>query len=454
MDVVIRRVTDVIALEEYIKNAIINVGISAVRGGGYRYFENGKQPTLARRLVKRSTMQTFKVGLASMLKASLDERKALRTGKLLYTQYRYTMSPQKTIAYFGGTVAAPTLPTAFMSLGYGPGLYWNVNSDVSSPNGLLNMVQPINIRNPNCSSVLCSYGPIYVFVADWPFGAMMYGLLTPTVSWQSSTTVVTARTDVNTLQYEVDTIVATDDANTPILYNEIAYSNKDWSVMRHYVTIHYFDMVNFYPAPMTVEILFFKFIVDPDTMSYYEKQCSPLSFQNDMQSYGEQSIKNFGTKQIKVVKRKRIVIPGINNWCYMPTNTVSAAAECLTASVDTPNQYKCQFKIKRMYDVKKPIQRTGEAVTLTEQGFFDSFYDHENGIYCRMQAWQPNGIPMIQVTGADNKTIIYQTSIQSENNDYATPTQSFKPSCVVQVNMRKQSFIKLDSPILRGPFRT
>jgi len=388
-------------------------------------------PIIAKQGIRRSSMSSV---------VSKETQRHLKAQNLLYTWYQYNMHP---LMY---ALNVSTYDYNTTSPGIGPALYWQTDEALTLPgpvpNQTLGYLRPA-LTAGNAVDAFPAYGMIYVFAADW-IGATM----NPDTKTQSGGT-------QQQLAWLPFVYGNTTDANSPILITDILGSgtpNKDWSTLQHYCTCLTFDFTNLAPYQYTVEIMFFKFLVDPHDMSYMDMCLAPLSNQTDMQTYCEEGIKGFGTSQIVIVHKKRFTINGIDNSLTISSTNNTTCALNNFARSNGNNNAKYSFKVKRKYNINRPVLKTVEATT--DDIFFNKYYIAEQGTYCRIQAWPSEPfwyLPGNGVTNTPNPQInnTFDTACSPNHNNNLTVV---KPA--VQCIMHKKSYFKFDKPILKGPFRT
>lgn len=365
--------------------------------------------------------------------------KMFKFQKLLHTAYQYTMSPVR--FYTGGSPNHHNCKP-----GVGPCLYWQTdetlaNSTSTEPNPNFAKLRPFDIADltSDTDPLFGTCGTCYVFCADWFGKHMNYDEFT-----------------LSRLQWIVDDTTATSDPNTAIKLEDligVTSPNKDWSVIRHYATYIEFEFTNLSPQPYVVEVLFFKFKVDPDEMTWTDQLRAPMSNQNDVHAYCENSIRNFGTEQITVMKRHRQRIYGLDNFCHYPTGSSNAGQYLMIANAVRTNVGTYSFKVRRKYDVVRAIKQ-GSSYGYDEVDFFDKFYDPNKGIYCRIQAWPES--PMFTTNPNNNTTQTGYTRLNNLPDATCQPTGTtagldyLNPA--LMVHMKKRSYLKVDAPVLKGPF--
>lgn len=371
--------------------------------------------------------------------APLEVVRHIKSKNMLYTAYSYNMNPLMFCAVTGADCSQP---------GIGPALYWTTVETLTTggvPNTLMGTLRYVGdpVNNGTVTNAFTQNGVMYVFAADW-FGAEFQTDPRYQINQGPSNISLLgwapAKTDVTT------------DPNTPITYQDLA-TNKDWSRIRHFCTYITFDFTNLAPYPYIVEILFFKFLVDPNDLTYQEQCMAPFSMQRQqVQAYCEGSIQSFGTPQIRVIRRKRIMIHGLETQNVISQNAYGVMNYCAVPT-QRGNTAKYKFKIYRQYDVCRGIH--AQPQSLNETTFFNYFYDSMQGIHCRVQAWPRNpffaGKSIAATTNAPYPQLIniYDSACVP---DATVNVAVLKPA--LQCILEKRSYIKVDSPILKGPLRT
>lgn len=390
----------------------------------------------------RGGAQSTVLGGSDLKYTSPDIQRQFKFQKLLFTAYTYNMSPVRWFDSANGYWDK-------WAKGVGPALYWVTDevlkvgtSPNEKPNPKFGMLREFSLAEPTVDTDPLNgvNGVIYVFVADWFGNAMNPEEATAT-----------------RMIWDDETIYATTDPNAPIVLSDLVGTtnpNKDWSVIRHYATYIDFIFTNMAPYPYIIEILFFKFKVDVDDMGWTDQCLAPMSNQSEMQSYCENNVKNFGTRQITVVKRHRIRLNGLEKHGFLPSTDGNAGQSLQLADTVMPNVATYSYKVKRKYDICKSI-KVGSEGGYTERDFFEKFYQKENGIYCRVQAWPE--APLFTTNPNNSTTNVFY--IRCNNGfDNACQVKSnagvgldyIKPA--VQCIMKKRSYIKVDTPTLKGPF--
>lgn len=379
-------------------------------------------------------------------KPNIDVARRFKTNQLLYTWYTYNMHPVVWCDSQQGHVRH------IANEGVGPALYWQtdealVNSTSTAPNPRLGMLRP-GTSTASTVDIFPAFGVVYVFAADW-LGATM----NPDTTTQGTTTGPTTR---QRLRWEQFTYGNTTDANSPIVISDILGTtnpNRDWSCIRHYSTTISFDFTNLCPYKYTVEILFFKWLVDPHDMAYEDMCLAPMSNQTDMQQYCDTGTKSFGTQQITVLKRKRIYLRGIDNPMTLANNALTGVAADNYPIATGSHTATYVYKVRRKYNIMRPVKQGDVQEATTEDVFFNRYYIAEQGVYCRVQAWPTE--PLWNIPGNGTTAVAYPKinnafDVTSQPDNTVNLAQC-RPS--VQCIMHKKSYFKFDQPILKGPFR-
>lgn len=398
------------------------------------------EPALPGPLKLRGGMDAVMGGNDTQVGANREIVKQFKFRKLMQTAYTYMCSPVAWTYQRGSTYQHQC------AKGVGPCLYWVTDEDLASgsqPNPNFGKLRENVLANPgsNLDAFFGYNGPIYVFAADWFGNVMNHNVYTQTK-----------------LLWDDEPVTATNDPNAPIVLDDLVgvnNPNKDWTIIRHYATHLEFEFTNLAPYPYIVEILFFKWKVDPDDLDWVAQQLAPLSNQDQMHAYCENNIRNFGTEQIIVLKRHRQRVYGLENAVYIPTGATDAGHWMNIANSSKTNVGKYSFKVKHKYDVVKAIKVTGAEQGYTEADFFNKFYVKEMGVYCRMQAWPE--APLFTTAPSGTTTNCGYTRLNNIYDDACIPksdaVQSYdliRPG--LQVLMKKRSYLKVDAPVLKGPF--
>lgn len=383
-----------------------------------------KSPTVSRKISMRNVMWTWQYYYMHPIVSSINAGDNTTTGKFAVAR---------------GPILGSVLNT-------------NVTSDSLFGNiigtGITDYTTSTNVHARDAIAAN-RYMWTYVFAADYPFQTML-----PMCQESTSTYHLTWGSVIPS---------TTTDPNLPIKLSDIV-ANKDWNRIVHGATYLYFDFTNYARQTMIVEVLLFKYVVDVDAMDYTQMIDAPLSRQygNAYTSYCEMKNMNLGTKQIRVIKRIRFRMNVQKSFDVKPTYGEADGLRSANITM-TPTYRKLRLKVKRQYTMKRPIATTFENVT--DNQFFNTYYEYDKGTYCRVQAW-PEDVMLYQVResfpSSEPTTYFAGTEIdESLMESYRlgtaaeTPTTSiYRIAQGVACYMEKKSFIKLDEPMLKGPFRS
>lgn len=277
---------------------------------------------------------------------------------------------------------------------------------------------------------------VYVFAADWPFLAMNHDLNTQNLD---------KRQYGLFLSWSYKFLEQSTDPNFPRTASDVI-KNKDWTYFTHYYTTYTFDMVNVSHMPYVVEILLFKFKADPDTMNYQRQVEAVTNKQNaSVTDYINMDFRY--PADIIIVKRKRIYLRGLDNHAIR-NNGINTADHSWSMMPNTnrENSKRYKFIVKRKYIMKRPILTTYNT-TMTEFEFFNTYYEKDKGIYCRIQAFPLEPDFVIPESVADNTVkarFIEDALNMSAGNDCD------KLHYGVELRMHKQSRWKLDENMYKG----
>lgn len=292
---------------------------------------------------------------------------------------------------------------------------------------------------------------ILFFTADWPFAQM---------HWLAGSD-NTGDTPSLALWKDVAAdLTQTTDPIYPVQFAQIA-ANKDWTTIYHLGTQITMDFVNYSLEDQNVEVLIFRFIADPDTYSKYSDLATVgMSGYRDWNEYldGERRI---GTPQIEVIRKSRFMLKGskdINIYKESTSKSTTDMAWLTTVGEMASNRKKKVYNIRRKYAMKRPVEETAFATSFSERGMYNELYLLEKGIFCRVMAW-PAKIPFDFYTydyTSDNPvaTLLYSPIANEMAKMPSNVNSNGKPRACVAVQLIKKSFIKLDKPMLRGPFLT
>jgi len=231
---------------------------------------------------------------------------------------------------------------------------------------------------------------IYVFAVDWPFAIM---------NTDENTQVEPTNTTVQQgqcLRWAYYGWNTTSDMNIPRNLTFVV-QNAAWTYLTHFQTTLKFSFYSTTTLNYTVELLFFRFKADVDTMNYRAQTQAPMDRQFDLDIYCNESTKHYNHEDITVIHRKRLSIPGLTQ--IIPYD----ATWRVTSEGGMKNEVRYQYVSKRQYVIKRPIVSTLNT-SMSEKEFFDTYFDRQRGIYCRMQAWPTCPPAMV---GADTRPFFY-----------------------------------------------
>jgi len=378
----------------------------------------------------------------------------------------YNMGPQ----LVGTSLQDPDEVTWFMHHrtgdGNGPSLYTLYNNALvlsgSDRNSIFGTPFPIDGGTEQINYAEGEKGVgkgtiVYCFAADYPFLIMNHDPMTQPEDWTfeepSGTSVISTKTLGCYLRWKYHLYNPSfSDNNIPI---QLSYfiTNKDWTYLTHYSTTYNFDITNTNNQPYVVEILFFTYKADPRAMDYGKQIRAPLNRQDlNMDNY----INNFQAypEDINVQYRKRIYLKGMDQQLYFGNN-----------NMQVPNSFRennttWSYKVRRKYVMKRPIIRAngqGELPELTEEQFFNTYYEPDKGVYCRIQAWPMESFYNVLNVGSDSAKPYVIGWMDKYNYPTVTNTGNISPSADgtnlmwgVNIKMSKKSKIKLDEPIYKG----
>lgn len=281
----------------------------------------------------------------------------------------------------------------------------------------------------------------YVFAADWPWLIMNHD------------TVTQATDDYRCLRWRYDDVDNTLDVNKPLKVSDFIL-NVDWKYIKVYGCDYIFDFTNIDFRDYVVEILLFKFKADADTMNYNMQVHAPYS----RQPYGYKEYINragfeWNSPDIKVVKRTRLLIPGMRNTGYAKNATVKTV-DGTDTTINGWGMYgtgencvRHTLKVRRQYMLTRPILTTVE--NLTEVQFFNSYYEPDKGVYIRMSAWPNSGALFLNTEDATP----YRVAMNKQIDDLCMPTEETKCETLggaVDVKIFKRGRFKFDEPRIKG----
>jgi len=276
---------------------------------------------------------------------------------------------------------------------------------------------------------------VYVFAADWPFSIMNHDPRTQD----------TANKETGEyLEWAYRNYTATTDQDLPIEIDRV-FKNDDWTYLTHYYTVYRFDFTNISNLPYVIEILYFTFKADPDTMDY-RKQSLAITRR---QTFGLQEwIAGVSGKpaDINIIHKKRIYLKGMENHSVITPN---GGANVINAQL--PNQFRensgtYKYVVKRKYVIKRPINTTYQH-DISEAVAFNTYYEPAKGVYCRVQAWPLESAFYIEQSA--NTGIPKIDTIEYSHN-IKTGGAATELGLGVSVMMNKKSYFKLDEPMYRS----
>jgi len=353
-----------------------------------------------------------------------------RLTKKLRTECAYVMSMILWTATEGGYHQ--------MEEGQGPHLYCTYQTDLMGTTGRnTGFNVPRIMDSGDTGSSLKGVGwnhTVYVFCADWPFLVMNHDPKTYDPS---------NKTTGEFLTYNYRAFQTTTENDFPLELPNIT-ANKDWTYITHYYTTHRFDFTNTSHQPYVVEILFFKFKADPDSMNYRRQVEAVTRKQNfDLQEY----IMGSAPKpvDISIVHRKRIYLKG------MDTPSIRSVDNANVKNICQPNSFRensahYKYVVKRKYVMKRPIT-TDYNLAMSEVDFFKTYYEPEQGIYCRVQAWTLEA-DMYNNENTNPAKIEFPTveAGRNQSNDENRTKVGYGVHCY----MTKSSHFKLDENIYKS----
>lgn len=263
---------------------------------------------------------------------------------------------------------------------------------------------------------------VYVFAADWPFLTMNHDLKT-----QDSTT----GDKGNYLSWKYVDYSTTTENNPPLqLANFI--TNKDWQYITHYQTTYTFDLMNTSLNTYIVEIMFFKFKADPAAMSYFQQVTAVSRRQKNKVQQWMYNINEIPT-DISIVHRKRIMLAPENQTNYWKAANVNTGF----AGVTNTGTYK--FNLKRQYVLKRPILGTYD--NLSENQMFNTYYEPDKGVYCRIQAFT---LDTLRSTSSSDFANVWYGDEDTLNNPTSAKDGTDSNGKGVSCKIEKTSYFKLD----------
>jgi len=377
------------------------------------------------------------VGYGPINEYATKGSEVLRKMNSMTRMYHSLMKYQMSIVKIGAN-SGTSNPVHTLTSGQGPCLYTTYNYTYTSGTPTTrnwNFNQP----NDNDATFEGAHGATtykgvgttsvcYIFAADWPFLVMNHDANTQ-------------GTGSGQLYWANDEVDTTTDPNLPIKLADFI-SNKDWTYLTVYRVSYTFDFTNYDIRPYIVEILLFKFKADPDAMDYSDQVTAPFQHQKGgFQEYVNNPSRIWQAPDIKIIKRKRLYIRGMdNNYAQLQSPQKSWGIP-----QGGSNARRYQLDVNRQYVMKRPI--LDEYTSLTEAQFFGDYYEPHKGIYCRMQAW-PACVNSGLVRPMDSVSIEtydgLDTLCKPENDSTGT-----KLAPGVDVRIMKKASFKFDAPRIK-----
>lgn len=358
--------------------------------------------------------------------------------KKLSTQYFYEMS----VILKTNNNAAPHGSCHYTDEGQGPHLYSTYQSNLKDNSKRSTGFNFPTIMDAGTDDNTASIGrnmikgvgwnhTIYVWAADYPFATM-----NPDPATQINTSA--EKNKGRYLLWAKRGYEQTTDNNQPKDYSDVIFNN-DWTYLTHYYTVYHFDFTNTSHMPYVVEILFFKFKADVDAMDY---GLQTQAITNKQEFHLQEYINGVTSKMNDIIPiyRKRIYLKGMDN--YMEANLVNVAgATTLSApSATRENSGKWKYVLKNKYVIKRPITRDYDR-NFAEKDFFNTYYNRQNGVYCRMQAFSLEGNIVIN---EDTNFVPIMNTVEDTVNKPTTAEDCTKLGFGVNCYVSKKSRFKLD----------
>jgi len=306
---------------------------------------------------------------------------------------------------------------------------------------------------------------IALFAANYPFQTMLP---------------ITATQDITKsecfLAWSEDNQAPTNDPYFPIKYSTIA-GNLDWTKVIVHGTELKITFTNNFPVDVTVEVHLFKIIPDVDAFTAVG-QIIALGT-NSMINYDQycrNGIKKWGIPQTETIKRDRFTLK-CQNWQAASSIISSTTASAYFLGNNPKHQVTKTYMIKQKYSYVRPVSIVYEGVTPSETNFFNTFHDHQNSIYCKIMAWQKDGLTtqwvqlnesVANFTTSQYEVYRSQYQINNMNNVFSIASTSKGTNLLgypisannqdtigrplVEYKMQKRTFLQTDKIMLMGPF--
>jgi len=242
------------------------------------------------------------------------------------------------------------------------------------------------------------------------------------------------------------------DPNSPIQMSAV-WANKDWTKLQCMGFKYEFDFTNWAPYEYTVEILFFKPIADPHSMTHGQMAEIVNNNEKDYELYCNKACYNLGSKSYRTIKRMRFRVPGLTNQIGGATSATDATPkQGLVVNPFQRNTFSCKYFLKSKQEINRPVTNV-DISGFTDADAFRKFYLMEKGKFMRIQAWPTR--PHVTLPAEANAS---QISTVPRIDDWyyqrvKTCTQNQLLPCL-GVTIDRKAYFKLDKPIFKGPHRS
>lgn len=334
-----------------------------------------------------------------------------------------------------------------MTQGYN---YGDVTNCIDYPTQVNTTTPPGRIWNP--AGFIVNHSSL-MFMASYPFETML-----PYPNTQNTAV------GENFRMWQTTAAKATTDPSYPIRFEDI-FSNQDWNRLVILGVKYTMEFVNYNPMDMVVEVLFFKFIVDIDQFERVGQAEQAIWNQfTDYNTYCKGGFK-LGNNQIQIVQRDRFVIKAPEKMLHVYNSGAYAGAN------HKANVVRKTYYCKKKWSYVRATQVKEEATTLTENSFANTGIDREEQVWCRIAAWQKDGLVTMQapINNSDDantgntlgpyreQQIINQANCNLQT-DYTgqviTPTGQLTTNEVgrpmVDVQIWKRPYVQIDSDIFKS----
>lgn len=372
--------------------------------------------------VQETTARRYKMGVRILASKN--------SGNEMYKSHmEYHMSPVKMCKATSGYTSRFHHE---MQLAQGPCLYSSYNYALKDGS-----VRNVNYNTPtDCDA---DYDPTpdlryigynttcYVFAMDWGWTMMNHDTRT--------------QSGDGLLQWGYRTYINTTDANQPLMVSDFI-QNKDWKYLTIYKIKYTFDFTNTDPRPFVVEILMFRFKSDADAMGYKEQVLAPFRRQpGGYQSYVLKEGTFWNPEDITIIKRTRILLEGANSLNHV--DGTGRAWDAYTSS-DRKNTKRHVITMNKTKVFKRPVLATYDA--LTEAQFFNTYYEPDKGIYCRLQAWPLHNV------GYTSQYLTGEHYVDNSIDSFVLPTAAETGTKImpgVECHIYKKTSFKFDAPRIK-----